>query len=146
MESETTPTNFSYICYIKIQVVYLTHFEWIIYQKWFCFLTYCSFGEYWFTNLCRSSKCSPISLCSIWKKKQTQKTSHLLLSLISLEKSKFWEAIKLRWNEFYKFLIFALNLKFYHWWKKLSIVFLDMSLTYLIHLKENVCQVPEWRI
>lgn len=43
------------------------------------------------------------------------KKSHLILSLISLKKSKFWEAIKLIVVEFYKILIFALNLKFYHW-------------------------------
>ena len=45
-----------------------------------------SFGKYWYTKLCRSSKCSLISLI------QYRKSTHLLILLISSEKSfQHWE-------------------------------------------------------
>lgn len=99
MESETTSTDFSY-CYIKIQIRILHTLNGSFTQEWFCFIMYWSFEEYWFTNLCRSSKCSHISFCIMRKKITFDVITDLILKVWILETIKL---TVLEWISFPKF-------------------------------------------
>lgn len=70
--------------YIKI-CLSTSHFTWIFACLWFPNFTYWSFGKYWFTKLCRPSKCWHISLQNIFFKN----------SLILQPITKYWEAVGL---------------------------------------------------
>lgn len=76
MKSETLSVNFSYFATLKfIGLSYALNASFP--HVWFCNMHW-SFGKYWFTELCQSSKCWHISLYS--------KTT-LILPLVSSDKS-----------------------------------------------------------
>lgn len=64
-------------------------------NAWFCNLTHGSFGKYWLTEECRSSKCWHISLCDNKKMTSVHNITHLNRKIVSfrmLSKSQ-WQSV-----------------------------------------------------
>lgn len=109
--------------YIKI-CLSTSHFTWIFACLWFPNFTYWSFGKYWFTELCRPSKCWHVSLQNIFLK----------TSLVPQPITKYWEAVGLTVAnvKFSPILICPWNTEFCSWHNCCRLFSLEYWLTEFI--------------
>lgn len=115
------------------------NFQWVFLPR-YNFLT--SYLIIWkiltFSELCRSPRCWHTPLYNMKKIVSTNITTNLIRRIL-----KNWGNAKLTSSryKFFKILIFAPTLKFYHWHQVLSVVFLEVTgLLCSFFLKESVCQ------
>lgn len=103
------------------------------------FITSCigSFGNYWFTEFCRSSKCWHISLYNL-------KNSFLPMPLpISPEKMLSIRKLMVADPSFQKFL-FCLKVEFSHWQQILSVVSLEVIGSLCSFLRKDLPNTQIW--